>query len=245
VVVVNDAFVRRYLANRNPIGQRLMYGSSNHPKFDLEIVGVAADNRVDIHQPAKETIYLPYAQDDQASSAIFYVRYAGDEARAASAIRSTLRAADANLPAPETKPIELRIREALYTERLIAVLSNAFGGLATLLAAIGLYGVVAFAVTRRTSEIGIRVALGAVPSDVLRLILKEAGGVALTGIGIGLAAAIVLSRVVQTELFGVTPGDPTVLAASAGILAIVALIAALLPGWRASRIDPVRALKYE
>jgi predicted permease len=245
VVVVNDAFVRRYYGDRSAVGRRLMYGGSNHPKFDLEIVGVAADNRSDLRRPSKETIYFPYAQSEEAFSSTFYVRYAGDETQAAGGIRSTVRAIDSTLPVPETKTVELRIRETLYTERLVAVLSNAFGALATLLAAVGLYGVVAFAVTRRTSEIGIRMALGAVPADVLRLILKEAGGVVLTGIGIGLAGAIALSRVVQTQLFGISAGDPAVLAGSAGILVVVALIAALLPGWRASRIDPVRALKYE
>jgi putative ABC transport system permease protein len=245
VVVVNEAFVKRYLANRNPIGARMMYGGSNHPKFDIEIVGVAADNRTDLRHPAKETIYHPYAQDASAMRATFYLRYAGSESQIASGARAVLRNADAGLPAPETKSVELRIRETLYTERLIAVLSNAFGVLATLLAAIGLYGVVAFAVTRRTSEIGIRVALGAVPADVLRLILKEAGAVALTGIAIGVGGALVLGRLIQTQLFGIAPSDPMVLAASAAILAVVALIAALIPSLRASRIDPVRALKYE
>jgi predicted permease len=245
VVVVNESFVKRYFSDRSAVGRRLMYGASDHPKFDMEIVGVVADNRSDLRRPAKETIYFPYTQSVDASRAMFYVRYAGDEAKVADAIRSTVRAADANLPVPETKSVELRIRETLYTERLIAVLSNAFGMLATLLAAVGLYGVVAFAVTRRTSELGIRMALGAVPAEVMRLILKEAGAVALTGIGIGLSGAVALSRIVQTQLYGVSAGDPAVLAGSAGILVVVALIAALLPGWRASRIDPVRALKYE
>ena len=245
VVVVNEAFAKRYLAGRNPIGARMMYGHSNPPKFDLEIIGVAADSRTDLKRPAKETIYHPYAQDESAVRAMFYLRYAGSESQVASAARSIVRSADSSLPAPEAKTVDLRIRETLYTERLIAVLSNAFGALATLLAAIGLYGVVAFAVTRRTSEIGIRVALGALPSDVLRLILKEAGAVALAGITIGVGGALVLGRLVQTQLFGIAPSDPTVLAASAAILAVVALLAALIPSLRASRIDPVRALKYE
>jgi predicted permease len=245
VVVVNEAFVKRYFTGRNPIGQRLMYGSSNHTKFDLEIVGVAADARNDVRRSINETIYYPYAQSASADSATFYLRFAGDETQVASAIRSTVRSADSDLPVPTPKTIDLRIRETLYTERLIAVLSNAFGVLATLLAAIGLYGVIAFAVARRTSEIGIRMALGAVPADVVRMVLKEAAAVTLVGIAIGLAGAAVLSRLVQTQLFGVEPADPTVLTASAAILAIVALFAALVPGWRASRIDPVRALKYE
>jgi predicted permease len=245
VVVVNETFVKRYFGGRNAVGRRLMFGSSNHPKFDLEIVGVAADQRTDMRKPPKETIYFPYPQDMQASPATYYVRYAGEVGPVASAIRAAVRSADSKIPVPETKTVELRIREALYTERLIAVLSNGFGLLATLLAAVGLYGVVAFAVTQRTSEIGIRMALGALPGDVLRLILKEAGVVALTGIGAGLAGAAVLSRLLETQLFGISPADPVILCGSAGVLVIVALIAALLPGWRAARIDPVRALKYE
>jgi predicted permease len=245
VIVVNEAFVKRYLAGQNPIGARMMFGSSDHPVFDREIVGVAADSRVDLRKPAKETVYLPYSQNDRSERAVFYVRYAGDEGQVAAAIRHVLRETDPNLPVATIKTVDLRIRETLYIERLIAVLSAGFGVLATLLAAIGLYGVIAYAVTRRTSEIGIRMALGALPRDVLRMILREAGVMAGVGIGIGLVAAIVLSRLVESQLFGIRPADPGVLAAAAGTLVLVALLAALIPSWKASRINPVTALKYE
>ena len=245
VVIVNEAFVKRYLTGRNPIGARLTMGSSNHPVFDKEIVGVAADSRVDFRKPAKETIYYPYAQDDRSQRGIFYVRFAGDEKRISPAIRRTLRDADPDTPVAEIKTVDLRIRESLYVERLIAVLSDAFGVLATLLAAIGLYGVIAYAVARRTSEIGLRMALGALPGDVLRMVLREAGIMAGAGIAIGLAAAIGLSRLVESQLFGIRPADPGILAGAAAALALVAVLAALIPGWKASRIDPVTALKYE
>ena len=245
VVIVNEAFVKRYLAGRNPIGARLMFGNSNHPVFDREIVGVAADSRVDLRTPAKETVYVPYAQNDHAERVNYYVRFAGDESQVAAAIRRVLREADPNIPVATIKTVDLRIRETLYVERLIAVLSDSFGVLATLLAAIGLYGVIAYAVARRTSEIGIRMALGALPGDVLRMILREAVAMAAAGIGIGLVAALGLSRLVQSQLFGIQAADPGILAAAAAILAAVALLAALLPGWKASRIDPVTALKYE
>ena len=244
-IIVNEAFVKRYLAGRNPIGARMMFGSSNHPLFDREIVGVAADSRVDLLKPAKETVYTPYLQNTQSERAMFYVRFSGEEGQVAAGIRRALREADPNFPVATIKTVDLRIREALYVERLIAVLSDGFGILATLLAAIGLYGVIAYAVARRTSEIGIRMALGALPRDVLRMVLREAGVMAAAGIAIGLAAAIALGRLVQSQLFGIQAADPLILGSAAAALACVAVLAAMVPGWKASRIDPVTALKYE
>jgi len=244
-VVVNDAFVKKYLAGQNPIGHRLMFGASNHPVFNLEIVGVTPDLRNEVRIPAKQTIYMPYEQWDKPERLVFYVRAGGDEGRLSADIRRVVREVDPNIPVMTIQPLEMKIRDSLYTEQLIALLSEAFGGLATLLAAIGLYGVVAYAVARRTAEIGIRMALGAVPSRVVGMILREAGGMALAGIAIGLGGALALGRLVDSQLFGVKAADPAVLGAAAGVLALVALLAAIIPGWRASRIDPVRALKYE
>jgi predicted permease len=245
VALVNETFAKKYFAGRDPVGRHMMSGASNHPVLDIEIVGVVADSRVDVRNPAKETWYYPYSQWDKPERLQFYVRTAGDESRIASEIRQVLRAADPNVPMGELKPMDLWIGESIYTERLIALLSGAFGLLATLLAAIGLYGVVAYAVARRTSEIGVRMALGARPAAVLRLILWEAGRMAGLGIAIGLAAALALSRIVESQLFGVKGAEPAVLALAAAVLALVALLAALAPGWRASRISPVAALKYE
>jgi len=155
------------------------------------------------------------------------------------------READSDLPAVKIKTVELRIRESLYTERLIAILSASFGVLATLLAAIGLYGVMAYTVARRTGEIGVRMALGAVPGDVLRLVLLGAVRLAAAGIVIGLAAALAAGRLIESQLFGIKASDPLIYAGAAAVLAAVALIAAGLPAWRAARINPVSALKYE
>jgi ABC-type antimicrobial peptide transport system permease subunit len=143
------------------------------------------------------------------------------------------------------KPVEVRVQESIYTDRLIAILSGAFGLLATLLAAIGLYGVIAHAVTRRTAEIGVRMALGAQPAVVLRMIVLEAGRMAGAGIAIGLIAAYGVSRYVESQLYGMKAADPAVFAGGAALLAVVAAAAALAPGWRASKIEPVVALKYE
>jgi ABC-type antimicrobial peptide transport system permease subunit len=176
---------------------------------------------------------------------VFYVRTAGDPGRVATALRQAVREADPNLPAVESKTVELKIRESLYTERLIAILSAAFGILATLLAAIGLYGVIAYSVARRTGEIGVRMALGAVPADVLRLVLGGAARLAAVGIAIGLAAAFAGGRLIESQLFGIKASDPVIYIGAAVLLAVVALVAAGVPAWRAARIDPVTALKYE
>ncbi|MBZ5724479.1 MAG: ABC transporter permease [Acidobacteriia bacterium] len=245
VVVINETFARRYFAGRDAIGRRLMMGSSNHPVLDHEIVGVAADSHVDVRKPPKETFFFPYAQWDKPDQLTYYVRTAGDESRLATDIRQVVRAADANVPTGTLTPMDVRIRESIYTDRLIALLSGAFGLLATLLAAIGLYGVVAYAVTQRTAEIGIRIALGAPPAGVLRMILLEAGRMAGAGIAIGVAAALAIGRLLESQLFGIQAANPSILAAAALLLAAVALVAALVPGWRASRIDPISALKYE
>ncbi|HEY9141054.1 MAG TPA: ABC transporter permease [Bryobacteraceae bacterium] len=244
-VVVNETFVKRYFGNANPIGRRLQFGASTPPKLDREIVGVVADSRDDVRDPGKETIYSPYPQWDHPARMVFYVRTAGDPGRMAAAVRQATREADPNLPAVKIKTVELRIRESLYTERLIAILSAAFGILATLLAAIGLYGVIAYSVARRTGEIGVRMALGALPADVLRLVLFGAVRLAAAGIVIGLAAALAAARLIQSQLFGIAASDPVIYAGAAVLLALVALFAAGVPAWRAARIDPVSALKYE
>jgi putative ABC transport system permease protein len=244
-VVVNEAFARRYFAGQNPVGKRLMFGASNHPVLDREIVGLAPDTRSTIRTPAKETVYFPYAQWEKPERLVFYVRAAGDENRLAADIRRVVREVDASLPVVNIAPLDVKIRDSLYTERLIAMLSEAFGVLATLLAAIGLYGVVAYTVAGRTAEIGIRMALGAAPGSVLRLVLKDAGRMAAVGIAIGVVGALALSRLVESQLFGMKAADPRVLSGAAATLALVALLAAFVPGWRASRIDPVRALKHE
>jgi len=244
-VVVNETFVKRYFGNANPIGRRLQFGATTPPKLDREIVGVVADSRDDVRDPGRETIYSPYAQWDNPSRMVFYVRTAGDPGRNIGALRQAVREADPNLPAVKIKTVEVRIRESLYTERLIAILSAAFGILATLLAAIGLYGVIAYSVARRTGEIGVRMALGAVPADVLRLVLFGAVRLAAIGIVIGLAAALAAGRLIESQLFGIAAADPVIYAGAALLLALVALIAAGVPAWRAARIDPVVALKYE
>jgi predicted permease len=245
VVVINETFARKYFTGRNPIGGHLMMGGSDHPKYDHEIVGVAADTHISVRDKPKETFFLPYAQWNRPGRLAFYVRTAGDIGGLASSIRQVIRAADPNVPMGDLQPVEVHIQDDIYTDRLIAMLSAAFGLLATILAAIGLYGVIAHAVTRRTAEIGVRMALGAQPAAVLRMILWEAGRMAVVGIAIGLIGAVLVSRYVESQLYGMKASDPAVFIGGAALLALVAVAAALLPGWRASKIEPVAALKYE
>jgi len=245
VVVVNEAFAKRYFAGRDPVGRRLMFGASNRAVLDREIVGVAADMRREVREPAKETLFLPYAQWETPERLTFYVRGAGDEAGLAATVRQLARAMDPNVPLRNVKPLTVLVSDSIYTDRLIALLSAAFGALATLLAAIGLYGVMAYAVARRTPEIGIRMALGALPGDVLRMVLTEAGAMAGVGVALGLAGAWGLSRYLGSQLFGVKADDPAIFAGGAAVLLVVAFVAAFVPGRRAAHIDPIAALKYE
>jgi predicted permease len=241
-VVVNEAFVKKFCSGQNPIGKRVSFGG---PTLDREIVGVAADVRTNVRRDVEPRIVYPYAQREQPVGMAFYVRTAGGSTSAFEAIRRAVRAADAGLPAPEIQPLETRIADSLYTSRLVAALSAVFGGLATLLAAVGLYGVIAFAVARRTGEIGLRMALGAMPANVLRMVLADASRMVLPGIVIGAAASFALGRYVESQLFGIKPADPAVYAGAAFVLAAVAALAAYWPARKAARIDPITALRYE
>jgi len=243
-VLVNEAFVKKFLPSQNPLGRHVSFnGAAKTP--DREIVGVVADVHSNPRRPAGATVYFPYTQREKPARLAFYVRVAGDDGRVADAIRRTVREADAGLPVPEIKPVERKIQESLYTSRLVAAISVGFGVLATLLAVIGLYGVIAFSVARRTAEIGVRIALGAPRAGVVRLVMLDAGQIVAVGILVGLGAAFVLSRYVESQLFGVQRADFTVYAAAAGAIAMAATLAAFVPAWRASRIDPVIALRCE
>ncbi len=173
VAVVNDAFAKRYFGSGNPIGRRFMIGASNQRPFDHEIVGVVADIRRNVRETAKESIYFPYFQDEP-QRLTFYVRTAGDSSLG-SDIRKLVQSMDPGVPVGDPQPMTLLIRNSIYTDRLIAILAAAFGVLATLLAAIGLYGVAAHTVARRRGEIGVRMAMGALPADIVGMILKQSG----------------------------------------------------------------------
>jgi ABC-type antimicrobial peptide transport system permease subunit len=163
----------------------------------------------------------------------------------AAALGAQVRHADPNLPVFDMKTMERQIDEDVFTDRLVAALSSFFGALATLLAAIGLYGVMAYIVSRRTREIGLRMALGAARREVIRMVMREVGLLALVGLGIALPVAYALTRLVREQLYNVTGSDPAVFAGASLMIAMVAVAAGLIPAFRASRIDPMTALRNE
>ncbi len=202
---------------------------------------------VTLRDKIDRAVYTPYMQAsaEDTGQMTVYVRAAGDPLALASSIRDVVRRVDANLPIFDMKTMTAQVSESLFAERMVAALSLVFGFLATLLAAIGLYGVMSYSVARRTREIGIRMALGAERGTVMWLVLREVVLLVLLGVAIGLPVALVLSRLVQSQLFGLSATDPLTMAGAAVVLSVVALLAGYLPARRATTIDPMLALRYE
>jgi predicted permease len=246
VVIVNEAFVKRYAAAGNLLGKHLAFGGGKSVKLDREIVGIVRDSRYNsLREQAKPFIYEPYAQNETLERMTFFVRTSRNEADLGPEVRALVRNMDANLPIYGMRPMEVTIEDSIYRDRLVAMLASTFGGLATLLAALGLYGVVAYNVTRRTAEMGIRIAFGAMPRDVLKLVMREVGLLVLGGAIIGVPVALALARYVESQLFGVKANDPLIFIVATVALALVALLAGYIPARRAARIDPMKALRYE
>jgi ABC-type antimicrobial peptide transport system permease subunit len=190
-------------------------------------------------------VFFAFMENDFPGGAVMYVRTASQPDAAFGSIRQVMRQLDPNIPMYNARTMEAQLDQSLLNDRLVATLSAAFGVLATLLAVIGLYGVMAFTVTRRTREIGVRMALGAVQGDVVWLVMREVLVLVGAGIVLGLAGAWGLGRLVSSQLYGVTANDPATIAGAAVLLAAVALVAGYVPARRATRVNPVLALRYE
>ncbi|MPZ16588.1 MAG: FtsX-like permease family protein [Luteitalea sp.] len=243
VAIVNQALAKQLPNGVAPIGERIGYDSE---ATDLaEIIGVAADARFDsLREAAPPTLYLPYRQHPQ-SSMTFAVRLAGSPDAVRGSIRRAVEEIDPNVPMFGIRTQEAQISVAMGPERLLAQLVSGFALLALLLACLGIYGTLAYSVARRTSEIGLRMALGADRWDVVRMVLRESVVPVVLGVALGLGAAAVATRVIESMLFGVTPHDAPTLLAAALILTGSALLAAWLPSRRAARVDPMSALRCE
>ena len=246
VAIVNEKFARYFFGAENAIGRRFGKGPASVAKMNVEIVGVVKDSKFeDVRAGIERFVYYPYTQDDNVTQVTFYVRTNQEPASLGAALRGEVQKLDAAVPVFDMKSMEVQLDESLYTDRMIAILSSFFGLLATLLAALGLYGVMAYMVTRRTREIGIRVALGANRKHVLRLVMLEVIVLTTIGVAIALPVSFGLSRLIRTQLFGIAPGDPLVLAVATITLALIALLSGALPALRATRVDPLTALRYE
>jgi ABC-type antimicrobial peptide transport system permease subunit len=212
----------------------------------MEIIGVVKDIKyTNLRDEIPPQAFIPYYGSHNLGGMTIYVRTAADPNQLMTSVRAKVRALDANLPVYSMRTTEAQISNSLTTERMIASLSTVFGFLATLLAAIGLYGVMAYSVAQRRREIGIRMALGAEPNSVIWMVMRDVLWLVAIGAGVGVPAALALMRVVQSQLYGVSAHDATTMVVATAGLALVASVAGYIPALRASRLNPVVALRYE
>ena len=245
VAIVNEKMAKYFWGTENPIGKRFGWGRDDGT-YPLEVIGVVRDSKfATLRAEVPRFVYTPYAQQEALDTMTFYVRVHPDTGGLPATVRQVVQRLDPNLPIFDMKTMEAQVDESLFLERLVASLSMLFGALATALAAVGLYGVMSYTVSRRTREIGIRMALGAARTSVMWMVLREVATMAAAGIVLGLPVAIGVSRFVQSQLYGLSPTDPLTLALSTVILSSVAMFAGYVPARRATRVDPMQALRYE
>jgi len=245
VAIVNEAFAKKFNLGREAVGKRMKIGGGK-AGLDISIVGLAQNAKYsEVKQVVPPLFVLPYRQDDDLGFLNFYVRTSLDPEQLLRTIPTIVRRLDTNLPVEDLKTMAQQIRDNVFVDRMITTMSAAFAALATLLAAIGLYGVLAYTVAQRTREFGLRMALGADGARVRRMVLTQVGWMTLVGGFIGVPAAILLGRAARSLLFELQSNDPAVIALSVLLLATVALGAGFIPASRASRIEPMQALRYE
>jgi predicted permease len=246
VVMINETFAKKFFAGRNPLGRHLGFGTDPGTPTDMEVIGVVKDIKyTNLRDEVQPQAYVPYMPARFLGGMTVYVRTAADPNAVMNSIRSKVRDVDANLPIYDMRTTDEQIQNSLAAERLIASLSVVFGLLATILAAVGLYGLMAYNVVQRTREIGIRMALGAAQRDVVWMVMRDVLILVGVGIGVGVPAALALTSVVRSQLYGLSGHDPMTLVLATGALALVAVAAGYIPAMRASKLDPMRALRYE
>ncbi len=244
VAVVNEAFAKKFDLGQDPVGKWMALGRSQ--ELDIQIVGLVRDAKYsEVKDQVPPLFFMPYRQDERLGALTFYVRTSADPRQLLRTVPTVIARLDPNLPVEELKTMPQQVRENVSLDRMISTLAAAFAALATLLAAIGLYGVLAYTVAQRTREIGVRMALGADGRNVRAMVLRQVGRLLLVGGPIGIAAALGVGRAASSLLFGLDGHDPAVIAAAAAVLALVALGAGYLPALRASRVNPMVALRHE
>jgi len=244
VAIVNEQFAKKFKLGRDVVGKRMAARITN--QLDLEIVGLVKDSKYsEVTRDIPPVFYQPYRQSSQLVSISFYVRTMFDSEQLLKVIPPTIARIDSTLPVQDPRTMQQQIRENVVLDRVISILSATFAVVATILAAIGLYGVLAYTVAQRTREIGLRMALGAAPSKVRGMVLWHVGWITLVGCVIGLAVALGAGRLAESLLFQLNGHDPIVLGLSVFILVLIAFGAGFIPAHRASRVDPMRALRYE
>jgi predicted permease len=243
IAIINQAFAKKFNLGDNPVGKRM---SDDDDKLDTEIVGIARDSKYsEVKDAVPALFFVPYKQTERIRNITFYVKTAGDPSELIAQVPRVMQQLDPNLPVEELRTLEQQAQQNVFLDRFISIMSTSFAVLATLLAAVGLYGVLAYTVSQRTREIGLRMALGAAPARVRLMILRQVGLMTVSGAFIGLLVAIWIARTAEEMLFEMKGRDPVVFAAAALTLAFVALAAGLIPAHRASKVDPMTALRYE
>jgi ABC-type antimicrobial peptide transport system permease subunit len=212
----------------------------------VQIIGICPDTRyADLRSDTPPTFYVDYRQKPGAGRMVFEIQTAGEPASVLNAARAAVASLDHDLPLTDVRTMQQQVDSTMVDERMFAELTSGFGLLALVLASVGIYGIMAYAVASRTSEIGIRLALGAQPRNVRRMILRESGWLAVVGAGVGVATALVLTRLVKSMLYGIEPYDPLALGAGVVVLLAVALAASWIPARRAAGLQPMKALRHE
>lgn len=246
VGIINQAMARHYFGDANPIGRRFSIPAWRADSSWLEIVGVIRDAKYhNLREPAPPQAYIPFYQFPESDSMTFEVRAAAEPKSLAAGVRRIIQHADSRLPVFDVKTLTEQADESLVQDRLIASFSTLFGLLALALASVGLYGVMAHAVSRRTNEIGVRMALGAQPRQILDMVMRETLRLVVLGVAIGVPIAMVASRLIRSELYGLSPNDPLTILITTLVMLGVASLAGYLPARRATKVDPIVALRYE
>ncbi len=246
VAIVNEAFAKKFHLGADAVGKHLATGGGPNRELDTEIVGLMKDAKYsDVKQDVPPLFFRPYRQDDDLGYLQFYVRTSQDPALLLRTVPGVVSRLDPNLPVEELKTMPQQVQDNVFLDRMIGTLSSAFAVLATILAAVGLYGVLAYTVAQRTREIGVRMALGADGRRVRRMVLRQVAVMTVIGGVVGIGAAFALARVARSLLYGLSSTDPLVVAMAAVFLAVVAFAAGEIPALRASRVDPMQALRYE